>query len=422
MILSLDVIRARKGDCFLVHFGTAGDPGLILIDGGPAQVYRPHLKPRLEAIRKARGLAREAALGVDLLMVSHIDDDHINGILELTGELVQAKLARQPLPLKVRRFWHNTFDDIIGNSPDELRRAVTSAFGAAALQGDPDVEGLDPTVAKVLASVAQGLRLRDDARNLGFQVNTDFGGRLVMATSNGERVDMGKGLKLLVAGPMQRELVALHREHEAFLKKQEDERVARRTLAAFTDTSVANLSSIVAIAEADGRKMLLTGDARGDHLLKGLELAGALQPGGSMHVDVLKMPHHGSDRNMETVFLQRVTADHYVFSGDGEHGNPERGTFEMLREARGDDDYAVHLTYPVDEIDRARKLDWEKERNKERTRKQRNPAADVEVRASWSDEKNGLEAFFRANPSIARKIQIVDAVKPHVIDLLDPPV
>ena len=98
MIFSLDVRRARKGDCLILHYGTKAKPGLVLIDGGPAQVYGPQLKPRLEEIRKARRLAESEPLTVDLLMVSHIDDDHINGILELTHELVDAKAARRPLP------------------------------------------------------------------------------------------------------------------------------------------------------------------------------------------------------------------------------------------------------------------------------------------------------------------------------------
>jgi hypothetical protein len=58
-----------------------------------------------------------------------------------------------------------------------------------------------------------------------------------------------------------------------------------------------------------------------------------------------------------------------VFSGDGEHGNPERETMEMLFKARGDADYTIHLTYPIDEIDKARQADWKKEQNKERKRK-----------------------------------------------------
>ena len=57
MIFTLDVRRAKKGDCLLLHYGSKKDPGLMLIDGGPSQVYEPQLKPRLEELRKARKLA-----------------------------------------------------------------------------------------------------------------------------------------------------------------------------------------------------------------------------------------------------------------------------------------------------------------------------------------------------------------------------
>ena len=112
MFFSLDIQRARKGDCLLLHYGSKDELGLALIDGGPAKVYEPHLKPRIGQIRQARGLHADQALLVDLLLVSHIDDDHINGILELTNELVDASNDKKPLRLKVRSFWHNTFDDI----------------------------------------------------------------------------------------------------------------------------------------------------------------------------------------------------------------------------------------------------------------------------------------------------------------------
>src|SRR6185369_8183931 len=95
-VFSLDVRRARKGDCFLLHYGTKKEPKLALIDGGPTNVYRPHLKPRLEEIRNARGVAANKPLILDLLMVSHVDDDHIQGILELMGELKDARMNHTP--------------------------------------------------------------------------------------------------------------------------------------------------------------------------------------------------------------------------------------------------------------------------------------------------------------------------------------
>ena len=413
MIFSLDVRRARKGDCLILHYGTKAKPGLVLIDGGPAQVYGPQLKPRLEEIRKARRLAEGEPLTVDLLMVSHIDDDHINGILELTHELADAKAARRPLPIKVLNFWHNTFDDIIAGNPDELVASIKASFGPASLTGDPDTEGLDPHTAKVLASVGQGLRLRDDARALGLRINSEFGHKLIK-TSTRRPKDLPGGLKLTVAGPMEDELLALQKEHAAFLEKAKKNNAA---VASFTDSSVANLSSIVVLAEANGKRMLLTGDARGDKILLGLEKIGLLRPGGKMKVDLLKMPHHGSDRNMEKIFLERVVADHYVFSGDGEHGNPERKTFEMLRDARKDNNFLIHLTYPLEEIDAGRKEDWKKEQAKEKARRMKNPR--TEVRPNWSEKNNSLRAFFADHPELAKQVTFVEKGKPHVIDLLD---
>lgn len=417
MIFSLDVRRAKKGDCLILHYGSKDDPGLVLIDGGPSQVYQPHLKPRLAQIRKARGLDSDESLPVDLMMVSHIDDDHIKGILELTKELVDAKASSQPLPLRVRSFWHNTFDDIIGNSPKELLAAVTASFGTASLSGEPDTEGLDPDAAGVLASVGQGFRLRDDARNLQLRINPQFGGKLVMADKKGDSIDIGKGLEITVAGPMKVELVALQKDHDKFLKESKADKKTKAALASFPDKSVPNLSSLVLLAEAGKKSMLLTGDALGKKVLQGLELVGLLKKEGKMHVNILKMPHHGSDRNVDPTFFQRITADHYVFSGDGEHGNPERETLQMLLDESGDNKFTIHLTYPINEIDVLREEDWKKEQQKEKNRKKNNPK--VKVRENWSAKKHSLASFFAAHKDFAKKVSIVDEGKPHVIDLSD---
>src|SRR5215213_6947879 len=419
MFFTLDVRRARKGDCLILHYGSKDDPGLGLIDGGPSKVYKPFLKPRLAEIKEARGLDTDASLPVDFLMVSHIDDDHINGVLELTKELLETRAANRPLGLTIDGVWHNTFDDIIGNSPDELTAAVTASFGTASLAGEVDTEGLDPAAAKVLASVGQGFRLRDDTRGLNLRLNPQFEGQLVLAKNDGKKTDMGKGLTFTVVGPMHDEVVALQKDHDVFLKKQENEKKTKGALASFSDTSVANLSSLVILAEVDGKSILLTGDARGDKILKGLELVGRLEKDekSTIHVNVLKGPHHGSDRNVDPIFFRRITADHYVFSGNGEHGNPERETLQMLLDERGDAAYTVHLTYPIEKIDAGRKEDWEKEQAKEKSRQATKP--ETKVRADWSHEVNSLAAFLDANKNFAKKVEIVDEKQPHVINLLD---
>jgi hypothetical protein len=38
MFFTLDVRRARKGDCLILHYGSKIDPGLMLIDAGPSMI------------------------------------------------------------------------------------------------------------------------------------------------------------------------------------------------------------------------------------------------------------------------------------------------------------------------------------------------------------------------------------------------
>ena len=113
----------------------------------------------------------------------------------------------------------------------------------------------------------------------------------------------------------------------------------------------------------------------GRHVGHLLEL---LVDGYSLHVDILKVPHHGSDNNVTEGFFRTITADHYVFSGDGEHGNPERNTMEMLFDARAADEFTVYLTYDVEDIDEERKRERKKDGK------------------TWVDRTHSLEAFFQS--------------------------
>jgi hypothetical protein len=106
-----------------------------------------------------------------------------------------------------------------------------------------------------------------------------------------------------------------------------------------------------------------------------------------------------------------------VFSGNGEHGNPERETLQMLLDERGDEEFTIHLTYPIDEIDVEREKDWKKEQDKEKKRKNNKP--ETIVREDWSPRKHSLTALFKDHEKFAKKVSIVDKDKPHVIDLLD---
>lgn len=344
----LEALRARQGDCLLLHYGDDNAPKRILIDGGTRGVFGNFLEPRLEALITESG----APLELELLMVSHIDDDHVKGILDLTAKLRQQSQDNVPLSYKVRTLWHNAFDDIVGHHAGALAGAARNGISTASTgDGVPESVRLEHAGALVLANVAQGRQLRDDAATLGLTVNEGNGAPLV---STGDPMDdlhdLGAGLTLRLLGPLQADLDRFQQEWDKEIEKLGVAQAASVRATEYADNSVYNLASLVVLAEREGKTMLLTGDARGDKILEGLRRAGLIEEGGSLHVDLLKLPHHGSDRNVETDFFRRITADHYVISGNGLHGNPELATLQMIFAARGDDPIHLHLTYAPSEM------------------------------------------------------------------------
>ena len=347
MLFTLEALKAKHGDSLLLHYGDTDAPRLIVIDGGPNGVYNQALRPRLEALRRSR--TPDDALPIRLLMVSHIDDDHIRGVLDLTSKMAELQEDDKPAQWTVQTLWHNSFDDVVGNHADQMFRAASAEVGAAAFGDEiPADLPIRQETALVLASVPQGRTLRNDARRLGIELNQPIGGLIVAPEQGKKVVNLGDGLRFTLLGPNVQRVRDLQAEWDRVL--EEKGLAVGAEAAAFLDESVFNLSSLVVLAELDGKTMLLTGDARGDDTLAGLETAGLLEPGGSMHVDILKLPHHGSDRNVAPEYFQRITADHYIASGDGRHGNPEPETFEMLSEARGNDEFTIYLTYPPEEL------------------------------------------------------------------------
>lgn len=342
MTFTLEALQANHGDALLLHWG---NDRLAVIDGGPSRIFANSVRPRLEAIRAERDVK---TLPIRLLMVSHIDDDHVHGVLDMTRFLADLAKEKKPLPWRIETLWHNAFDDIVGNV-----EPLSVALGAAVapVANDEPVPaglGLDRSSALVMASVGQGRQLRDDARALKLPLNKPLK-RLVWAgAKNAEEVDLGEGLKLRIVGPLEAQVEALRADWDKKLAemKKKNSAEAQAIAAEFVDKSVYNLSSIAVLATVGKRRMLLTGDARGDFLLQGLRDLGVMK-NDTVHVDLLKVPHHGSDRNVTGDFFRQVTADDYVISADGRHDNPDPKMLAMLANARGAAEYTVHLTNRV---------------------------------------------------------------------------
>lgn len=322
-MLNLRVVQAEQGDCLVVEYGTALCPRYMLIDGGPNRIYDDHLRSVLGAIA-------QAGHQLDLLVLSHVDDDHVNGLLDLTGELQEQRRDGEQETIGIEELWHNTFSQTAGPDIEARFRAIEDRPGASrSLMGRTTQTG---------RSIRQGDELTREANALDIPINPRFAPEYVITVDTvPEPVVLGN-LSLQVVGPTADNLDRLRAEWQEWLAEQERPVLSRDPIEAeraalAADGSIPNLSSIMLLVEAEGKRLLLTGDGRGDHLLEGLEKAGFLEPGGSLHVDLLKVPHHGSMRNVTPAFFQTVTADQYVISANGRHHNPDLDTLRWIVEA-----------------------------------------------------------------------------------------
>ena len=124
-MLTLDALPARHGDALWITWGE-GDAHHLLVDGGP-----PSTKTRTALEERLRDRS------VELAVVTHIDADHIAGVLAL--------LERRSLPLQIGDVWFNGWDhlptDLLGAKQAERlgaaivrrRLAWNGAFGGHAV-------------------------------------------------------------------------------------------------------------------------------------------------------------------------------------------------------------------------------------------------------------------------------------------------
>jgi len=93
----IKVFPAGAGDCILVHF--IKEDYRILIDGGYAETYHKYLNKYLTEL-KTQGKR------INLLIVTHIDSDHIGGIQAF---LKENGFAKNPSVIGVDEVWYNAF-------------------------------------------------------------------------------------------------------------------------------------------------------------------------------------------------------------------------------------------------------------------------------------------------------------------------
>ncbi len=252
--------EAGKGDCVRLRYGNGHN---VFVDTGTTSSAR-----RFEAA------CREASSEtLDLLVLTHVDDDHIGGILSL-----------------LRRGWKCPFAEVGMN------------WVGPGKSGRPYL------------STAQNNEVLALLREQGVSV------RRMMA---GDLFDVG-GATITVVAP--RELHAGASRQGVPLARKRDfgrslESLARERIRK-KDSGANNRDSIVFTFEHEDHSILLTGDAWAKDIAEGL---GEGQRG----FDLVKLPHHGSVGNISEEFPRHIACRDFLVCTDGRE-HPDKQTIAKL--------------------------------------------------------------------------------------------
>jgi len=304
----------------------SGNSISILIDGGPSQTYEKYLKPTLDTVLPKKN--------IDLVILSHIDNDHVLGLLDLFETIKKEKESGGSEMLEVSGLWHNSFNDLIGsNSHDNKHvRNLFSSNQFFTFGNDNKITEL-PAIS-ALKGISEGRDLTKLAQNLNIHINSQFGGDPIVVEEEEYKIIELGNIKFHILGPTQKSLDSLKKIWADWERRHLQAEVTIHDFQAMQslDSSITNLSSVMFLIESEGKRLLFSGDGLGDKIIESLSKRGLLDSQGRLHVDVLKIPHHGSERNVSEQFFETVTADVYVISADGRYDNPSFLTLKWIIE------------------------------------------------------------------------------------------
>ena len=376
--MRLHIFQSAQGDCLLLE---ADSGELVLCDGGMNTSMRMHVR---EALAELREKGRE----IEYVYVSHIDQDHISGVLQLLEDEALwrvydhhrqngngVKKPKVPRPPVIKGIFHNAFRDQVSENAGAIGSLLAASASSLYAAGVPELAHRAAEMRNIAASIPEALKVSrlaaEDALDIPLNrpPGSDGPAKLMYAGQGVQSFEVGS-MRFTLVGPTEEELRKLRdgwqnwlrtesgreavRKIRSELRKRIDEFSAGAAGYAPFDLSrwngipnhegvtVPNIASLMFMVEENDQRLLLTGDSQQDIILGGLRRAGFLDDG-YVHLDVLKVQHHGSEHNLDGDFARKVSADHYVFCGNGEHGNPERSVIDLVYASRmgSDDDLAL---------------------------------------------------------------------------------
>jgi len=321
-MFKIKFLPARFGDSIWIEYGDPQLPHRILVDGGTAGT-RAAIAAEFNQIPPEKR-------HLDLLVITHIDRDHIEGVLELLNQ-------KNP-GFQVDDLWFNGWAHLPEN-PDE-----ESSFGAL-----------------------QGERLSQNIGRLKWPWNAAFDHKAVFIPEAGPLpgLTLAGGMKITLLSPNLRALAELRPKWESEVRAanlvpgfglQPNDDLPEQAGESFDivglpdidrllespfqeDSSEANASSIAFLGEFDGKTALFAADAHAETLLSSFN---RMSPDRKVSLDLYKVSHHGSKYTTSKELVEKVDCPLYIFSTNGSiFKHPDRETVARVIKAGGDQPHLV---------------------------------------------------------------------------------
>lgn len=319
-IFRVTMLPAAQGDATWLTVGDTSGVHHILIDTGVIGTA-----PALAAHALALRTEFNQPVVISLMVLSHIDADHI------AGAPLFLSLLRE-LGITVHALWYNGYHQVFG-----IKEKPADTLGAAIAE-----------------------QVSAQARHLRIPINPGLAADVALTTASSHSLAPADlpGVSITVLGPDPARLRELKgawsrnmrgtpgTEYEATYRRLESDKLgAGRT---GTDTAPANGLSIVLLIEYAGTGLLMTGDAFASDLLAALA---ALPAGRRRLIRYVKLPHHGSARNICPELVEQLVARHYLVSTNGANGrHPDVGTIELIMARHPDATFHFNYESPQKKI------------------------------------------------------------------------
>ncbi|PEJ62410.1 MBL fold metallo-hydrolase [Bacillus toyonensis] len=382
--ITIEMFPADNGDSFLISCKGKYKTN-ILIDMGYEETYKEFIKPRLIELK-------ERGERLDLVILTHIDADHIEGaqfFFEENG------YSSNPKVIEVKEVWHNSYRHLaIKKEEQPLSERIVKRLSRK-------IKSLPTKKTKneeTKVNAEQGTRIASLLYHYQYRWNTSFDGTAVMAS--GSSIELNEEVKLALLTPTLPQLERLKSHWLEGLQKlfpglsltddqilddaiefvsylYPDLGVANLTektakyneldsLAEIPyreDRSIVNGSSITFCLEFEDKRMLFMGDISSTGIKKEIEkmFPDETSP---IHFDVIKVAHHGSKANTSRELLKIIDSDNYLISTNGsKHRHPHIETLARIVTRTSISNRKLHFNYETNASSKMSQVEWEKKYN-----------------------------------------------------------